>query len=119
MFENKTEELLPLPKFARRLTLSLALAVAVLAAGLSVGVLGYHFIAGFAWIDAFLEASMILTGMGPVGVLKSNAAKIFSALYALFSGLVLLSVIAITISPVFHRFLHKFHLDEEDTRGNA
>src|ERR1043165_7957853 len=114
MFENKTEQLLPLLKFARRLALSLALAVAVLAAGLSIGLLGYHFIAGFAWIDAFLESSMILTGMGPVGVLPSNAAKIFSAVYALFSGLVFLSVMAITITPLFHRFLHKFHLDEED-----
>ena len=62
---------------------------------------------------------MILTGMGTVGVLKSNAAKIFTSIYALFSGVVFLSVMAITISPVFHRFLHKFHLDEEDTRGNA
>ncbi len=106
-------------KFARRLALSLALAAAVLTAGLSIGVLGYHFIAGFAWIDAFLESSMILTGMGPVGVLQSNAAKIFLAAFALFSGLVFLSVIAITISPVFHRFLHKFHLDEEDVKGNA
>ncbi len=119
MFENKTEQLLPLPKFARRLTLSLALAAAVLTAGLSIGVFGYHFIAGFAWIDAFLESCMISTGMGPVGVLTSNAAKVFSSIYALFSGIVFLSVVAITISPVFHRFLHKFHLDEEDTRGNA
>ena len=119
MFENKTEQLLPLPKFARRLTLSLALASAVLTAGLSIGVLGYHFIAGFTWIDAFLESSMILTGMGPVGALKSNTAKVFSSLYALFSGVVFLSVMAITISPVLHRFLHKFHLDEEDVKGNA
>jgi hypothetical protein len=114
MFENKTEKLLPLPKFARRLTLSLALAVGVLAAGLSLGVLGYRFIAGFAWIDAILESCMILTGMGPVGALNSDAAKIFSSFYALFSGLVFLSVITITITPVFHRFLHKFHLDQAD-----
>jgi len=119
MFEPKTEALLPLPKFARRVALSLALAGAVLAVGLSLGVLGYHFIAGFAWIDALLEASMILTGMGPVGVLASNAAKIFSTLYALFSGVVFLSVMAITITPVLHRLLHKFHADDEDTEENT
>src|SRR6267143_4389963 len=102
MFETKTEEVIPLPKFARRVALSLALAGAVLTFGLSLGVLDYHFIAGFAWIDAFLEASMILTGMGPVGALNGNAAKIFSSLYALFSGVVFLSVMAITITPVLH-----------------
>jgi hypothetical protein len=119
MFETKTEELIPLPRFARRVALSLALAGAVLALGLSLGVLGYHYIAGFHWIDAFLEASMILTGMGPVGALNSNAAKIFSSLYALFSGVVFLSVMAITITPVVHRILHTFHVDDEDIKGDT
>jgi len=119
MFESKTQELIPLPRFARRVALSLALAGAVLAAGLSIEVMGYHFIAGFAWIDSFLEASMILTGMGPVGALNSNAAKIFSSLYALFSGVVFLSVMAITISPVLHRILHKFHVDDDEVSDDA
>jgi len=118
MFESKTEQLIPLPKFARRVVLSLALAGAVLALGLSLGVLGYHFIAGFRWMDALLEASMILTGMGPVGALNSTAAKVFASLYALFSGVVFLSVMAITITPVVHRILHKFHVDDEDIKGN-
>ncbi len=119
MFESKNDELIPLPRFARRVALTLALAGVVLAVGLSVGVLGYHFIAGFQWIDAFLEASMILTGMGPVGALNTTAAKVFSSLYALFSGVVFLSVMAITITPVVHRILHKFHVDDEDIKDDA
>jgi len=119
MFESKNDELIPLPRFARRVALSLALAGAVLTLGLSLGVLGYHFIAGFSWTDAFLEASMILTGMGPVGALTSNAAKIFASLYALFSGVVFLSVMAITITPVIHRILHKFHVADEDIKDDA
>lgn len=114
MFETKTDELLPLPKFARRVALSLGLAGAVLAVGLSIGVLGYHFIADFEWVDALLEASMILAGMGPVGALRSDAAKLFASVYALFSGLIFLSTVAITITPLAHRILHKFHVDEAD-----
>ena len=81
---------------------------------LSIGVAGYHFIAGLPWIDALLNASMILTGMGPVDVLRSNAAKVFASLYALFSGVVFISLMGLLLSPIAHRVLHKFHLDEED-----
>jgi hypothetical protein len=114
MFESRTQKLLSRAKFLRRVSLSLALASAVLVFGLSVGVSGYHFIAGFNWTDAFLEASMIMTGMGPVGVLATQAAKIFAAFYALFCGLVFLSVFTIAIAPILHRLLHKFNCDEAD-----
>lgn len=80
---------------------------------LSIGVLGYHFIGGLSFVDAFLNASMILGGMGPVDILTSNAAKIFSGFYALYSGIAFLTSFAILIAPIFHRFLHKFHLDGE------
>jgi hypothetical protein len=83
---------------------------------LLIGILGYHYIAGFDWIDALLNASMILTGMGPVGPLTTTAAKIFASAYALFSGLVFISVIGVVLAPVMHRVLHRFHIDEGDLK---
>lgn len=81
--------------------------------GVGIGVLGYHYFAGFTWIDSLLNACMILTGMGPVGKLPNDTARIFASLYALFSGLVFISIMAVVI-PVVHRILHKFHIAEED-----
>jgi hypothetical protein len=83
---------------------------------LSVGVAGYHWIAGLGWVDALLDASMILGGMGPVNPLPTNAAKIFASVYALFSGLVFIAVMGIVLSPIAHRMLHKFHIDEKDSQ---
>ena len=114
MFESKKQRLLPLSNFIRRMVICMTFAAGILSFALGLGVLGYHFIAGFAWVDAFLEASMILTGMGPVGQLHSSGAKVFAALYALFSGLIFLSCIAVTLAPVLHRILHRFHIDEAD-----
>ncbi|MDZ4406191.1 hypothetical protein [Prosthecobacter sp.] len=90
------------------------LAIGVAAMALAIGVLGYHFIAGFGWIDSLLNASMILGGMGPVNELTSDEAKLFASFYALFSGLVLISVMGIVLAPAAHRALHLFHLDEQD-----
>ncbi len=92
----------------------MGLALAIIAVALSIGAAGYHFIAGLPWIDALLNASMILTGMGPVDVLRSNAAKVFASLYALFSGVVFISLMGLLLSPIAHRVLHKFHLSDED-----
>ncbi len=114
MFENRYEPILPTPIFIRRLLRCLGLALVIIAIALSLGVTGYHFIAGLTWIDALLNASMILTGMGPVDVLKSNAAKVFASFYALFSGVVFISLMGLLLSPIAHRVLHKFHLSDED-----
>ena len=114
MFENRREPILPTRIFIRRLLACLGLALAIIAAALSIGVAGYHFIAELPWIDALLNASMILTGMGPVDVLPSNAAKVFASLYALFSGVVFISLMGLLLSPIAHRVLHKFHLSDED-----
>lgn len=81
---------------------------------LAVGVLGYHWTTGMDWIDAFLNASMILTGMGPVNPLTTVSAKLFASFYALFSGLVFVTVMGLVIAPIFHRMLHKFHLSLEE-----
>lgn len=114
MFEQRREKILPFSLFLRRLAVCLGIAGGMVAFGVGVGVLGYHFFAGFAWVDSLLNACMILTGMGPVGTLPTDGAKIFASAYALFSGLVFISVMAVMISPVMHRLLHKFHIAEED-----
>jgi hypothetical protein len=114
VFESRHEPILPRRIFIRRLFICLGLALAIIAGALSIGVVVYHFIAGLPWVDALLNASMILTGMGPVDVLTSNAAKIFASLYALFSGVVFISLMGLLLSPIAHRVLHKFHLSDED-----
>jgi len=81
-----------------------------------LGTFGYHFIAGLKWVDALLNAAMILTGMGPVDVLNSDAAKLFASAYALFSGVVFITATGILLAPVFHRVLHRFHVEEKDLR---
>jgi hypothetical protein len=113
MYEGKHEKLLPLPQFARRLALSAALAFAIVATTLLLGVLGYRHYAKLEWIDALLNASMILTGMGPVAVMTNTASKLFASIYALFSGVVFLSGVGIVLSPLFHRLLHRFHLEDQ------
>jgi len=89
-------------------------AIALLAASLGIGILGYHIIEGFSWVDAILNASMILGGMGPVNELHTVAGKLFASFYALFSGSVFLVIAGIVIAPVAHRFLHRLHLEEPD-----
>lgn len=73
---------------------------------------GYHYYESMSWVDAYVNAAMILSGMGPVNPLQTDAGKIFAGSYALFSGIVFLVVIAVIFAPVIHRFLHKFHLEE-------
>jgi len=81
---------------------------------LIIGVLGYHYLNGLGWLDALVNASMILTGMGPVDPLKNNAAKWFASAYAIFSGVAFLSIIAVLLAPAVHRFLHKLHIEEKE-----
>lgn len=116
-FESRTDPLASRFVFLRRVLMSALLAFVVSSLALSLGVLGYHYIARFTWIDSLLNASMILGGMGPVGDLPSDAAKVFASLYALFSGLVFISVMGIVLAPAAHRALHLFHLDEEDEKS--
>jgi hypothetical protein len=84
-------------------------ATALVAISGLLGMAGYHWIAGFGWVDAFLNASMLLGGMGPVGELHSDAAKLFAGVFALYSGLVFIAAAALLLVPVFHRVLHFFH----------
>jgi hypothetical protein len=113
----------PLPPrhvFLQRLAVQAFIALGVVAASLLLGACGYHFTAGLPWLDAVLNAAMILTGMGPVDPMKTAAAKVFATFYALFSGVVFLTMVAILLGPVLHRFLHRFHLElqpDEDDRS--
>lgn len=113
MFEHKSMPPLEPPAFRQRLARHFLWALLVVAGALGIGMAGYHFLAGQAWIDALVNASMILGGMGPVDPVKSDAGKIFASLYALFSGLAFLSVTAILFAPLFHRLIHRFHWEQE------
>ena len=99
MFEWKHEKLAPLSVFVRRMVNSVAMASLLVLAALSIGVSGYHWIAGFDWVDSLLEASMILGGMGPVNRLTTMGVKIFASAYALFSGLMFIGVMGIVLAP--------------------
>ena len=114
MFERQHEKLAPISVFVRRMVASVVMAGILIAVALSIGVIGYHLIAGFDWVDSLLEASMILGGMGPVNSLATTGAKMFASGYALFSGLVFIAIMGIILAPVTHRMLHKFHIDEDD-----
>jgi hypothetical protein len=113
-FERRGDDLAPLSIFIRRMLGSTGLALGLIVISLSVGIACYHFLAGLNFIDSLLEASMILGGMGPVNELHSDGAKIFASIYALYSGLLVLALMGIVLSPIVHRIMHKFHVDEED-----
>ena len=102
--------------FYHRFLLALGLSAGLIGFSLGLGILGYHFIAGFNWVDSLLNAAIILTGMGPVSTLNSDAAKLFASAYALFSGVVFITATGILLSPIFHRVLHRFHIEERDSR---
>ena len=105
--------MLPRPDFYARVARSLALAFAIVLFALGVGMAGYHGFESLSWLDAFLNASMILSGMGPVTPVQTTAGKFFAGCYALFSGLALVTTLAVIFAPLFHRFLHKFHIDAD------
>jgi hypothetical protein len=116
MFERKHEKLAPLSVFVRRMAVSVAMAGILIAVALLIGIMGYHHLAGFDWVDSILEASMILGGMGPVNPLVTTGAKMFASGYALFSGLVFIAIMGIVLAPITHRMLHQFHIDDEDLK---
>jgi hypothetical protein len=112
--EHRHEPLLPKNKFLRRQLQFMGFALFIVIGSLGIGVLGYHLSEGLPWLDALLNASMILFGMGPVNAVQSTAGKWFASLYAMFSGVAFITIVGVTFAPLFHRFLHRFHLDVEE-----
>jgi hypothetical protein len=117
MYESRHGPLATRIRFTRRLLQHFGFASAVIGVSLGVGMVGYRYFEGMAWIDAYLNAAMLLGGMGPVDPhLQTQGGKVFAGLYALYAGMVVLVAASILAAPVFHRFLHRFHLEEEEKR---
>lgn len=113
MYESRRDPPLSRPQFIRRLITHGALAGALLLASIGIGMLGYMGFEHLPWIDAFLNAAMLLGGMGPVDAPHTSAGKLFAGLYALYAGLVFLASAALVFTPVLHRLLHRFHWNEK------
>jgi hypothetical protein len=110
-FEHRRDKLISRRRFLRRMGGAVALWFAVIALGLAIGIAGYAYFEGMPLVDAYVNAAMILSGMGPVGELKSTAGKIFAGSYAIFSGLVIIIATSIVLAPIIHRILHRFHVE--------
>ena len=111
-YEKKHQPLAPAGKFYQRMVYNILVATLLLGLCLIIGIAGYHYIAGAAWIDALHNAAMILSGMGPVIEIKSTAGKLFSSGYALFSGVAFITNIGIILAPAAHRLFHRLHVQD-------
>jgi hypothetical protein len=117
MFENKHQPLASRKVFMNRLLKMACFAFLATLVCLLIGIFGYHYVAHLAWIDAIHNASMILSGMGPVATVENVSGKLFSSAYALFSGVAFITNISIFLAPVVHRFLHKIHLEKHEEQN--
>src|SRR5580765_1463745 len=106
MYENRSKPLLSRHKFYHRMRRSVTLALGLIGGSLLIGMAGYHLFEDLGWVDSFANASMILSGMGPLGELKTTGGKIFAGCYAIFSGVAFLTSVAVVFAPLFHRFIH-------------
>ena len=114
MFEHRAQPLLTPREFLIRQMIYLLVAFGIIAGSLVMGMLGYHFLEKLSWIDSLLNAAMILGGMGPVNALITTGGKIFASFYALYSGIIFLVSVGVILAPLYHRFLHRFHMEVED-----
>jgi hypothetical protein len=112
MYERRRQPLASHRYFMRRLFLHGGVALLLLALSLGIGMLGYHQFENLSWLDAFLNAAMLLGGMGPVDAPHSSPGKLFAGVYALYAGLVFLMVVGLVFTPVVHRLMHRFHIDD-------
>ena len=117
VYEHRSEPLLPLRRFIRRQIDHVLIGLGIISVSLGLGVAGYHFFENLSWIDALLNASMILGGMGPVNPIRTAAGKIFASFYALYSGIIFLVVVGIMMAPILHRLLHRLHLSETKSKA--
>ncbi len=112
--ESRWSPLAPFSVFAERVFRNFLVTMLIVAFSLTIGTLGYHYFGNVPWVDGLLNAAMILTGMGPVDKMETTGGKLFATFYALYSGLAFLTMIAVLIAPIYHRFLHRFHLASEE-----
>lgn len=110
-FEHRSQKVISRHKFAWRMMVVCSLWAALTLVGLAVGMCGYAFFEGMSLIDAFVNAAMILSGMGPLGELKTTGGKIFAGSYAIMSGLFIVLASGFVLAPIFHRVLHRFHVE--------
>ena len=113
MYEHKKQKLAPMSTFYQRVFKNILLAFLILGICLMIGVAGYHFTADASWLDSVHNASMILSGMGPVIEINTVSGKVFSSFYALFSGIVFITNIGVILAPALHRMYHRLHLENE------
>ena len=113
-WERRGHGVLPMPAFLRRVAFNLMLGIGFIGVSLALGMCGYAYFEGLGGTDSFLNAAMILSGMGPVAAMHSEAGKIFAGAYALYSGLAVLAAAGLVFAPVLHRLLHHFHADDKD-----
>jgi len=119
MLERRHAPLAPRSVFLRRVAAAVAIAAAAVLVSLAVGMWGYEHFEHLAWRDAFLNAAMLLGGMGPVETPVTNGGKLFAGLFALYAGLLLLVSVGLMLTPVVHRLMHRFHLEEQDEAGEG
>ena len=112
-YEPKAHPPIPRERFARRILLHAAAALAVLVFSLALGMMGYAYFEHLPWRDAFLNAAMLMGGMGPVHTPRTNGGKVFAGLYALYAGLVFLVAAGLVFAPIMHRLMHKFHWQQD------
>ena len=117
MYEHRTSSLLPRRKYFARVARAFGLGSIIICGSLGIGILGYHIFEKMSWLDAFANAAMILSGMGPLAPVQTDAGKIFAGCYALFSGIAFLTSVGVVFAPVFHRFIHRFHLESDSHSG--
>lgn len=113
-FEHRSKPVASRVVFASRLVLSLSLALVIAGGALVIGMVGYRVTEQMTWLEAFLNAAMLLGGMGPVDVLRSDGGKLFAGLYALFCGLIIVLTTGVILAPALHRILHSLHVDSSD-----
>jgi len=118
MFENHKLKLIDRKEFISRQIKFMGFAAMILTWSIGIGTIGYHIFGKLPWVDAFLNASMILTGMGPVDHLVTDDAKLFAAFYALYSGVAFLTFVGVLFAPIYHRFLHRFHFNMDDDKDD-
>ena len=112
MYEHRKQKLAPLSTFYQRVVKNILLAIGVMLVCLAIGISGYHYTAEIPWLDSVHNASMILSGMGPVVEIKTVSGKWFSSFYALFSGVVFITNIGIILAPALHRMFHRLHMED-------